>query len=70
MEKTPAIELKNITKTFGTKVIANKNHETTEGHFIRFTTYVFEGRYYVVTMFNGTVMTIAEKDDIREMIEI
>ena len=25
MEKQPAIELKNITKTFGTKVIANKN---------------------------------------------
>ena len=50
------------------KVLADKNHETTEGHFIRFTTYVFEDKYYVVTMFDGMVMTVAEKDDIREMI--
>ena len=32
MEKTPAIELKNITKTFGTKVIANKNVCLTANH--------------------------------------
>ena len=32
MEKTPAIELKNITKTFGAKVIANKNVCLTANH--------------------------------------
>lgn len=49
-------------------IIADKNHETTEGHFIRFTTYEFEEVYYVVTMFDGEVFMVAEKDDLREMI--
>ena len=50
------------------EIIADKNHETTEGHFIRFTTYLFEDRYYIVTMFDGDVLMIAEKEDIRELI--
>ena len=50
------------------KIIADKNHETTEGHFIRFITYLFEDRYYVVTMFDGDVFMVAEKEDIRELI--
>lgn len=50
-------------------IIADKNHETTEGHFIRFTIYKFEDRYYVVTMFDGIVIIVAEKDDIRELIK-
>lgn len=50
-------------------IIADKNHETTEGHFIRFTTYKFEDMYYVVTMFDGVVITVAEKEDIREMLK-
>lgn len=49
-------------------IIADRNHETTEGHFIRFTTYKFEGKYYVVTMFDGYVYMIAEKEDMRERI--
>jgi hypothetical protein len=49
-------------------IIADKNHETTEGHFIRFTTYEFEGSYYVATMFDGEIFMVAEKDDLREMI--
>jgi hypothetical protein len=49
-------------------IIADKNHETTEGHFIRFTTYKFEDRYYVVVMFDGIVLMVAEKEDIREFI--
>ena len=57
----------NALRHYG-KIIADKNHETTEGHFIRFTTYEFEGVYYVVTMFDGTVMTVAEKNDIKELI--
>lgn len=55
-------------KRYG-RIIADKNHETTEGHFIRFTTYEFEGMYYVVTMFDGTVFSVAEKEDIRELID-
>lgn len=50
-------------------IIADKNHETTEGHFIRFTTYKFEDRYYIVTMFDGIVLMVAEKEDIRELIK-
>ena len=51
------------------RIIADKNHETTEGHFIRFTTYEFEGMYYVVTMFDGDVFMVAEKEDVREFID-
>lgn len=51
------------------KIIADKNHETIEGHFIRFTTYLFEDMYYVVVMFDGYVMAVAEKDDIRTMLK-
>ena len=50
-------------------IISDKNHETTEGHFIRFTTYEFEDRRYVVIMFDGDVMMVAEKEDIREMLK-
>lgn len=58
--------LYNTLKHYG-KIIADKNHETTEKHFIRFTTYLFEDRYYVVTMFDGDVFMIAEKEDIKEL---
>lgn len=44
-------------------IIADKNHETTEGHFIRFTTYEFEDRYYIVVMFDGDVMMVVEDED-------
>ena len=50
------------------EIIADKNHETTEGHFIRFTTYKFEDMYYVVTMFDGNVFMVAEKEDIKELV--
>ena len=51
------------------KIVADKEHETTEGMFIRFTTYLYNDTYYVVTMVDGDVFMIAEKDDIRELIE-
>ena len=57
----------NILRHYG-RIIADKNHETTEGHFIRFTTYEYQGCYYVVIMMNGIVIMVAEKDDVREMI--
>ena len=60
-------KLYNELKHYG-EIIADKNHETTEGHFIRFTTYKYNDTYYVVTMFDGTVVTIAEKNDIKELI--
>ena len=67
MERVSMEIMYNELRHYG-RIIADKNHETTEGHFIRFTTYVFEGMYYVVTMFDGTVVTVAEKNDIRELI--
>lgn len=67
MERVVMEMMYNELKHYG-RIIADKNHETTEGHFIRFTTYVFEGMYYVVTMFDGTVVTVAEKNDIKELI--
>lgn len=62
-------KLYNELRHYG-KILADKNHETTEGHFIRFTTYEYNDIYYIVTMFDGVVFTIAEKNDIRELIEI
>ena len=44
-------------------IIADKNHETTEGHFIRFITYEFEDMYYIVVMFDGDVMMVVEDED-------
>ena len=62
-------EMYNELRRYG-EIIADKNHETTEGHFIRFTTYKFEDRYYVAIMFNGVVIMVAEKDDIRELLKV
>ena len=67
MERVSMEIMYNELKHYG-RIIADKNHETTEGHFIRFTTYVFEDMYYVVTMFDGAVVTVAEKNDIKELI--
>ena len=52
----------NELKHYG-NIIADKNHETTEGHFIRFTTYEFEDMYYTVVMFDGDVMMVVEDED-------
>lgn len=68
MERISMEIMYNELKHYG-KIIADKNHETTEGHFIRFTTYLFEDRYYVVTMFDGDVFMVAEKEDVRELIK-
>ena len=60
-------QLYNDLRHYG-RIIADKNHETTEGMFIRFTTYNYNDTYYVVTMVDGNVFMIAEKDDVRELI--
>ena len=67
MINIPMEDAYNDLRHYG-EIIADKDHETTEGHFIRFTTYKFEDRYYVVTKFDGDVFMIAEKDDIRELV--
>lgn len=55
-------EIAKILKRYGT-VVADKEHETTKGHFIRFVTYKYEDNLYVVTMFDGEVMLTALKED-------
>ena len=52
------------------QIIADKNHETTEGHFIRFTTFKYNDKYYVAVKCDGIVILVAEKDDIREMLDV
>ena len=60
-------QLYNDLRHYG-EVIADKSHETTEGNFIRFTTFKYEDNFYIITMFNGDVIIITEKKDIRELI--
>ena len=50
------------------RILADKEHKTTEGMFIRFTTFEFENMYYVVTKVDGNVFMIANKEDVRELI--
>lgn len=61
-------ETYDVLRHYG-RIIADKNHETTEGIFIRFTTYEYNDTYYVVTLINGDVFMVAEKEDIREFID-
>ena len=49
-------------------IIGDKEHKTTDGIFIRFITYEFEGMYYVVTMVDGNVFMVAEKEDLKELV--
>ena len=42
------------------KIIADKNHETTEGNFIRLTVFSYNNKYYVAIKINGIVFAIAE----------
>ena len=52
-------ELFNDLRAYG-EIIADKEHETTEGYFIRFTTYSLDGERYVVTMCNGEAIVIGK----------
>ena len=49
-------------------MLADKNHETTEGNFIRFTTYEFEGKFYVVVMYNGGLMNVYEDEELGQLV--
>lgn len=61
-------ETYTILRRYG-QILADKEHITTEGNFIRFTTFKLNNEYYVVTKFNGSVIMIAQKEDIRELIQ-
>ena len=52
------------------QILADKEHITTEGNFIRFTTFKLNNEYYVVTKFNGNVIMIAQKEDMKDMCEV
>ena len=47
-------------RAYGT-IIADKEHKTTEGHYIRFTTYELAGEIYVLTMCDGEPIVIGER---------
>ena len=44
---------------YGT-IIADKNHETIEGNFIRLTAFNYHNKYYVAIKINGIVFAVAE----------
>ena len=54
-------------KRYG-EILADREHETTEHNFIRFTTFKYNETYYVATKFNGSVVMVAEKEDIKELL--
>ena len=58
----------SILVKYGT-LLADKEHHTTEGNLIRFTTYKLNNEYYVVTKFNNNVIMIAQKEDLKDMCE-
>lgn len=51
----------DVLRTYG-EIIADEEHETTKGCFIRITTYKYNGEVYVLVMKNGQVVTIGEKN--------
>ena len=61
-------EMYDVLRHYG-EIIADQNHQTIKGDFIRFTTFKYNESYYVVTMFKGNVFMVAEKEDIRELVE-
>ena len=44
------------------EIVADKNHETVDGNFIRFTTFKYNNTYFIATLFNGDVISVAEKE--------
>ena len=62
------LELYNELRHYG-KIVSDKNHETTEGHFIRFTCYLLNDKLYVVAMFDGSVVMITEKENMENFLK-
>jgi hypothetical protein len=59
MEKNSMQVMYDELRRYG-DIIADKNHETTEGHFIRLTTYKYNTIHYTVVVCNGTLVAISE----------
>ena len=58
----------NELKNYG-KILADKNHKTTDGHYIRFTVYDYEGHKFLAILFDGYVASITEKTDADHLLE-
>ena len=61
-------EMYNTLRHYG-EIIADKEHETTEGMFIRFTTYKYEEQYYIVIMADGNLMAISETNNVHNLVK-
>ena len=61
-------EMYNELRRYG-EIIADKNHETTEGHFIRFTTFKYREMYYIVVMTDGILLAISEHNDVYKLVK-
>ena len=61
-------EMYNTLRHYG-EIIADKEHETTEGMFIRFTTFKYEEQYYIVIMADGDLMAISETNDVHNLVK-
>lgn len=60
-------EMYNTLRHYG-EIIADKEHKTTEGMFIRFTTYKHEEQYYIVVMADGILVAISETNDVHNLV--
>lgn len=60
-------EMYNTLRHYG-EIIADKEHKTTEGVYIRFTTFKYEEQYYIVVMVDGNLMAISETNDVHELV--
>lgn len=48
-------------RTYG-EIIADEDYETTNGHFVRITTYKLNGEKFVLVMRDGQVITVGEAE--------
>lgn len=61
-------EMYNTLRHYG-EIIADKEHKTTEGMYIRFTTFKYEEQYYIVVMADGILMAISETNDVHNLVK-
>lgn len=61
-------EMYNELRHYG-EIIADKTHETTEGNFIRFTTFKYREMYYIVVMADGILLAISEHNDVYKLVK-
>ena len=59
---TKAEKKYNILRHYG-RMVASRDHKTVDGHIITFKTYWHEGIYYVVSMFDGQIISVGEREE-------